>query len=100
MKYYSEVTKQIYDNQEACEKAELAVKEKENLMKIKKEKEASQRKAAADKVEAARKAFVEAQKAYKAALTEFCDTYGAFHTTVSSKDYEDFGSLFDIFRLF
>lgn len=97
MKYYSEVTKNIYDSAEACTKAEFEAKEKENLAKIKKEREANERKAAADKVETARKAYVEANKAYKTALKEFCDKYGVYHTSLTPKNSDDF-DLFDIFH--
>ena len=98
MKYYSEVTKQLYDNEETCKKAEVAVQEKEKLEKLKKEQEAANRKVAAEKVEAARKAYVEAQKNYKNVLSDFCKQYGAYHTSLSSKDFDDW-SIFDLFHL-
>lgn len=99
MKYYGEITKKLYDTEEACNKAELAEQEKQNTVKLEKERAAAKRKAAAEKVEVARKAYVEAQKNYKKVLTEFCDEYGTFHTSLSAKDYDDFGSIFDLFRL-
>lgn len=99
MKYYSELTKQLYDNEESCKKAEVALQEKEKIEKAKKEAEAANRRRAAETVEAARKAYIDAQKTYRKALGDFCDKYGAFHTSLTSKDYNDFKSIFDIFDL-
>lgn len=106
MKYYSEKLNKFYDTADACQKAEFEAKEKENLEKIKKEreatlakekkeKEAAERKAAAEKVEAARKAVMTAREACEKAeenlrneLTEFCNKFGTYH--FSSDKVEDF----------
>jgi len=97
MKYYSEVTKKFYDTAEACNKAEVEMVEKQNVEKLRKEKEAAERKAAADQVEAARKAYVEAHKNYKKVLTDFCEKYGPYHTSLNKSNADDF-DIFDIFH--
>ncbi len=91
MKYYSEKLNKFYDTAVDCEKAEFEAKEKENLEKIKKERElalvkeqkekaAAERKALAAEVDEARKAYSDAcktysvaQKAYREKLQEFCE---------------------------
>lgn len=50
----------------------------------------------ADKVETARKAYLEAQKAYRTELEAFCQKYGTYHYTVS--DADEIPSLFDAFK--
>ena len=106
MKYYSEKLNKFYDSAEACQKEEFEAKEKENLAKIKKEREEAEakakkekaiaeRKEAAGKVEAARKAYNEAQKAYRNELEGFCKKYGTYHYSTSSA--EEIPSLFDWF---
>lgn len=85
MKYYSDVTQMVYDSAEECMKAEKTEKERVDKEKLKKEQEAHDRKVAADKVTAARQAYNEAYKNYRAALNDFCEKYGAYHTTITSK---------------
>ena len=105
MKYYSEKLNKFYDTPDACERAEFEAKEKENLEKIKKEREVAlakekkekalaERKAAAEKVETARKTYLEAQKAYRKELETFCEKYGSYHYT--TKNADEVPSLFDI----
>ena len=104
MKYYSEKLNKFYDTPDACERAEFEAKEKENLEKIKKEREIAlakeqkekalaERKAAAAKVEVARKAYAEAQKAYRTELESFCKKYGTYHYSTNNAD--EIPSLFD-----
>ena len=106
MKYYSEKLNKFYDTADACEKAEFEAKEKENLEKIKrerelaaakekKEKELAERKALATKVDEARKNYLAAQKAYREELEGFCKKYGTYHYTVENG--EEIPSLFDFF---
>ncbi len=106
VKIYSDKTNRFYNTVEEANRAEFELKEKENLEKIKKERElalakekkekaAAERKAAAEDVEAARKQYVEAQKAYRKALEDFCGKYGTYH--YSTKGAEDIPSLFDFF---
>lgn len=106
IRIYSDKTQKFYNSVEEANKAEFELKEKENLEKIKKErelalakekkeKEVAERKAEAGKVDAARKAYLEAQKAYREALEGFCSKYGTYHYTVENG--EEIPSLFDWF---
>lgn len=106
VKIYSDRTNQFYDSIEAANKAEFALKEKENLEKIrkereavaakeKKEKETAERKAMAAEVEAARQDMIKAQKSYRDKLEAFCKRWGAYHLTLDKA--EDFPTLFDFF---
>lgn len=106
MKYYSERLNKFYNTADECERAEFEAKEKENLEKIKKEREAAlakekkekalaERKTAAEKVDTARKAYLEAQKAYRSELEDFCKKYGTYHYSTTGAD--EVPSLFDFF---
>lgn len=112
MRYYSEVTKNLYDTEKACLEAEFKVKEEQNRQKIlkekaereakeKQEKLAAERKARANEVEEARKAMVAAQSKYREVLDAFIKTYGSYHLSLDGKDAEAAKhSLFDIFNPF
>ena len=96
MKFYSEKTKQLYDNTLDLEKAELALsKEEEEKLTAKKE-----RAAAAKEVEEAFKAASEANDKAQAMLSEFCKKYGSFHKTYTGKDIESINPFLDWFNLF
>jgi len=106
LKYYSDRTNKFYATIEEANRAEFELKEKENLEKIKKEREAelakqekekklAERKAAAETVETARKAYLEAQKNYRKALEDFCGKYGTYHYSTNNAD--EIPSLFDWF---
>lgn len=78
MKYYSEVTKKVYDTPELLEEAEKVVLEANK----EKERKLAER---AERAKAVENAFAEAQEARKKAddlLSEFCKDYGSFHTTI------------------
>ena len=62
----------------------------------KKEKEVAERKALAAEVDAARKAFTEAQKNYHDKLAAFVDKYHTYH--YSTSDPDEVPTLFDIFN--
>ena len=103
MKYWSEKLNKVFDTVEACEQAELRVKEAENREKILKEREAARKKELADKrkeraaeVEEARKAMIAAQKNYKEILEAFIRDYHSYHFTET--DTENVPLLFDIFN--
>ena len=106
MKYYSEKLNKLYESEQACMDAEFKAKEEENRQAVlkarqeaeekeKKEKAAAERKAMADEVETARKAMVEAQKAYREKLEGFCKKYGTYHITLPNAD--SLPHLFDFF---
>lgn len=105
VRYYSDRLNRFFDTLEEANKAEFKAKEQENLEKIQKEKSlreekerkealAAERKAAAMKVEEARKEMEAADKAFKDALSAFIDKYGAYHFTTSNPD--EIPSLLDI----
>lgn len=107
MKYYSEKLNKVFNTERECMEAEFKVKEQENLARIQKEKAlreekekkealAAERKVMADKVETARKAYLEAQKAYRNELEAFCKKYGTYHYTVT--DADEVPSLFDALK--
>ena len=106
IRIWSDKTRQFYNTVDEANRAEFELKTQENLAKIekerkerelkeKKEKDATERKAAAEKVEAARKVMIEAQKAYKDALSAFVDQYHTYHFSTSNPD--EIPTLFDIF---
>lgn len=75
MKYYSEITNKVYNTVNELKEAESEVTSKANA-----------RKADAEKVEVARKKWIEARVEYDRTLSEFCKKYGAYHKTYSSDD--------------
>ena len=106
IKIFSDKTGKFYNSVEEANKAEFELKEKENLEKIrkereavaakeKKEKETAERKAMAAEVEAARQDMIKAQKSYRDKLEAFCKRWGAYHLTLDKA--EDFPTLFDFF---
>lgn len=102
MKYYSEVTGQVYSTIEDLKKAETEVAAKEAIEKAKKEERAKR----AKEVDAAFEEVKIAQKKANELLKKFTDDYGSYHTTIKSKDCdgkckkeemfdEDFFSIFN-----
>ena len=77
MKYYSEITKKMYDSVKDLERAEKEVSDKNNA-----------RKEDAMKVDRAEKALIEARENYSKALNEFCTKHGPYHKTVDSDELE------------
>lgn len=109
MKYYSEKLKQVFDTAEACQEAEFKAKEQENRERVQRERDerirkeeqakaAAERKEMAEKVDAARKEMVAAQKKYNEALSAFIDKYHTYH--FSSSSIEDIPVLFDVLNPF
>ena len=77
MKYYSEVTKKIYDTTDELEKAEKAITDK-----------AAARKKDAAEVENAYTEMVKARENYNKVLADFCSKHGAYHKTITKSDNE------------
>ena len=77
MKYYSELTKVMYDSVEELEKAEKEITNKTN-----------ERKKDAAEVEKAYEAMVSARKNYEKILTDFCNKHGSYHRTIKSTDID------------
>lgn len=88
MKYYSEVTKQLYDSKEDLVKAEVAVT-----------KSKADRAERAKEVNEALKAANAAQKKANDLLAKFVKDYGSFKTTLKDEDIQvdSFWDLFDKF---
>lgn len=90
MKYYSEVTKKLYDTKDDLIKAEVAAT-KAKTDRAEKAKEVT---------ELIKKAN-EAQKAAGKALNEFVKEYGSFKTTIKDTDTNvNLDSFWDIFDKF
>lgn len=90
MKFYSDITKKLYETKDELVKAEVeATKAKTN--RAEKAKEVT---------ELIKKAN-EAQKAANKALREFVKEYGSFKTTIKDNDVDStVGSFWDIFDRF
>ena len=83
MKYYSELTKQLYENEEELKKAE----EKQNELMLAKKQKDEERKNDYQKV---KDAYAEAEAKYKEAdkmLLEFFKKYGSIHGTADENKY-------------
>lgn len=89
MKYYSQVTKQLYDSTAELVKAERAVEQKriaaEKAEKAKREERASR----AKEVENALKAANEMQVKAAQLLQNFTKDYGYFHMSYTSDENEN-----------
>ena len=96
MKFYSEITKQLYDTAEAADAAEKKVKEAQERKAVEEQKKREARASRAKEVEEAIKIANEAQAKAIKLLKEFTKDYGYFHTSYSVKDddEDDFMSLF------
>lgn len=82
MKYYSELTKKMYDTEDELNSAESEMKSRQ-----------TERGEAAKKVEDALKKVADDRKEAERLLEEFTEKYGAFHTSI--KDPTTFKSFFD-----
>ena len=81
MKYYSEITKILYDTPEQLREGEKKAAEKKAAEELK----AKERGNRAKEVEAAYKAINEAREKYEELRNKFIEDYGSFHMTVSQK---------------
>lgn len=96
MKYYSDVTKRLYDTAEELNKAETAVIKAEQERKAALEKKQAeqaklkeQRAARAQEITDAIKARDEAQKKVNELVNKFVKDYGSYHYTWSSDFIDD-----------
>lgn len=96
MKYYSDVTKKLYDEQAALVEDEA----KELKKQSEAEELAKQRKARAKEIEDAFKAVVDAQAHYTELKNKFIEDYGSYHMSLSNKvpvkTAKDFDKLIDL----
>lgn len=86
MKYYSELTKKLYNTQKELDDAENILKEKE--------RDSEERKKRAFEVEEARKAMNAAASDYQKKLNSFLKDFGSFHWT--EKEEFTIPSLFNL----
>ncbi len=89
--YQSEITGKTYDSEKALIEAEAKVSKEKKEEEARKKARAAAAKIVQSKLEEARKAQKEAQKA----LSDFCQEYGTFKTTLKENDYFSPFSLFD-----
>ena len=94
MKYYSELTKKLYDDAEACAQAEKEHIAAEDAARKKAETEHAEKKALAKEIEDLLKQHDELGKSINERIATFNEKYGPFHyTTCGTKDHV---SLFDL----
>ena len=95
MKYYSELTKKVYDSPEEVNAAEAEIKAEEERKLQLKEKRTER----AKEIEDAYKVLVDAQKRYNELVNQFVKDYGSFHMTYNGeKPIVDLWE--NLFRLF
>lgn len=103
IQYFSEVLNKVFDSEEALLAAEAKVKAEKEAAALKRKQEEQARKIKnearakdAHEVDEAFKVMVDAQKAYRAKLSEFCSKWGAYHTSIRDNDeIPSFNSLLD-----
>ncbi len=91
IKFYSDVCHKSFDSQEEAEAAEKALATKNDEEAKKK----AERKADADKVQAAYDKVVDDCKEYNKLVNEFVKKYGSYHKTINTP--VKFGDIFDSF---
>ena len=84
IQYYSNITKELYETEEACLKAEQAHKAAACKKEEEERRKSEERKARAQEVEDARNALDEARKKYDKLLADFCKDYGSYHYSIST----------------
>lgn len=97
MRFYSDVCHKLFESQEELEKAEKALVQKNDEEAKKK----AERKADADKVQAAYDKVIEDCKEYNKLVNEFVKKYGSYHKTIDTpiKFSDVFDSVWDIISM-
>ena len=97
MRFYSDVCHKLFESQEELEKAEKALTQKNDEEAKKK----AERKADADKVQAAYDKVIEDCKEYNKLVNEFVKKYGSYHKTINTpiKFSDVFDSFWDIISM-
>jgi Skp family chaperone for outer membrane proteins len=97
MRFYSDVCHKLFESQEELEKAEKALVQKNDEEAKKK----AERKADADKVQAAYDKVIEDCKEYNKLVNEFVKKYGSYHKTINTpiKFSDVFDSFWDIISI-
>lgn len=83
MKYYSDVTKKLYDSEQACAEAEALVLKKKQEEEAAAAKKSQERKARAEAIDASYEKLMAAQKEYSQLVSDFVKDYGSYHKTYS-----------------
>lgn len=100
MKFYSEITKQFYDDADACATAEDKAKAEIKARETKKKKLAETKKARAKEVSDAYQKIREAQKEFDKLKSDFIKDYGYFHFSYTDPDETSVFSIFeDLFKI-
>ena len=101
MLYRSEITGKDYKSEKECLDAEKAHELACQAEKAEREKKDAERKAMAQKVEAAHKEMVAAQHKYREELDAFIRKYKTYHfTSTSADDFPTLFGLMDFFNVF
>ena len=97
MRFYSDVCHKLFESPEELEKAEKALVQKNDEETKKK----AERKADADKVQAAYDKVIEDCKEYNKLVNEFVKKYGSYHKTINTpiKFSDVFDSFWDIISM-
>ena len=97
MRFYSDVCHKLFESQEELEKAEKTLVQKNDEEAKKK----AERKADADKVQAAYDKVIEDCKEYNKLVNEFVKKYGSYHKTINTpiKFSDVFDSFWDIISM-
>ena len=94
MKYFSEVTKSVYDTEEELLEAEAKVAQEEEKKEIAKQERAEK----AKEIDEAIKVAAAAQKKVDELIDEFVTEYGSYHKTFKDTNFKPFTSpFFDFF---
>ena len=83
MKFYSEITKKIYDSEKDCVEAEAAILKQRKAEEEAAAKKSQERKARAEAIDASYEKMLAAQKEYSQLVSEFVKDYGSYHKTYS-----------------
>lgn len=97
MKFYSELTKMLYDTEEALVTAETKIRKEEADKKAREAEKNAARAKRAKEVEAAYDASVKAEAKYKKLLNAFVKDYGSYHMTLSTRNTSDVSAILDNF---
>ena len=101
-KFYSTITRELYDSTEELEKAEQEYEEKMELARAEDEKKQAalvakreERAAAAKEIEDAYRAAQEAVQKADDLLVAFTKKYGVYHASITTPSLKHFNNLFD-----
>ena len=86
MKYYSELTKDFYENEKDCLHAEKKFRKEAEEVEAERRRAIEVRRQRAAEVEQARDNFMKARKEYNELLNRFCNDYGAYSCSFKSPE--------------